>query len=89
MEENRVRQIIEELKEYKKEQRIGKKYHAWKTKLYTGHISNEYLGVVEYVGTRDNLINPFIVKTENNKEVYAGTIDFFSHVNAKPFSWLK
>lgn len=86
---NRIEKIIKELKEYEKEDRVGKNYHAWRTEIYAGHISNKYLGIVEYVGKSDCIINPFIVKNKDNEKVYAGTVDFFSNANEEPFSWIK
>lgn len=89
MNKSRVDNIIKELKEYNYEDRVGKKYHAWKTIIYPGHISNEYLGVIEYIGKTDRLINPFLVKLESGEESVAGTVDFFSNINDNPFSWCK
>lgn len=86
---NRIDKINEELKQYDSENIVGKKYHAWKTVIWAEHISNEYLGIIEYIGKRDCVVNSFLVKLESGKESEAGTIDFFSDVDEKPFHWLK
>jgi hypothetical protein len=89
MTKKRVEAIIRQLKEYESLERVGKKFHAWETIIYAGHISNKYLGIVEYIKKNDSIMNPFIVKNEKGEHVYAGTIDFFTDINKEPFSWLK
>lgn len=89
MNKSRFEKIVRELKEYNSEDRVGKKYHAWKTLIYPEHISNEYLGIIEYIGKTDSIVNPFLVKLEGGEESVAGTVDFFSDINDKPFSWCK
>jgi hypothetical protein len=89
MAKDRISNIIKQLKEYNSVDRTGKKYHAWKTIISPEHMSNEYLGVVEYVGITGNIFTPFSIKLNNGKNDVASTIDFFTDINEQPFLWLK
>ena len=40
MTKKRVEAIIRQLKEYESLEMVGKKFHAWETIIYAGHISN-------------------------------------------------
>ena len=67
MEKERAKQIIKQLNVYNEIDWTGKKYHACKTIIFPEHISNEYLGVVEYLGRTGNIFQPFSVKLNDGK----------------------
>lgn len=69
MNKSRFEKIVRELKEYNSEDRVGKKYHAWKTLIYPEHISNEYLGIIEYIGKTDSIVNPIYLIIPGSSEL--------------------